>query len=127
MAQPSFDQSLHRMFQEHPALPDTPLFAARLEQRLERDWTIRRLAIGVTGGGVGVIALLQLAGQAGLARTLTQVESSSGVISRNVDLVSVSLRTLQQSVPYSTEVMWLLGGMLVLAAGLLATRAVDQF
>jgi hypothetical protein len=29
--------------------------------------------------------------------------------------------------PYSTEVMWLLGGLLVLGVGLLATRVVDEF
>lgn len=127
MSEQPFEQTLHRLFQDSPTLPDTPLFTARLTGRMERDWTLRRLLIGVTGGGVGLIGLWQFIGQAGVARTLGAVEASTGAMTRNADLARASFGALSQALPYSTEVFWLLGGMLVLAAGLLATRAVDQF
>jgi hypothetical protein len=126
MNEPSFEHRLHRLFQEAPVLPDAPLFAARLAQRLERDWTLRRLLIGFTGAAVGLAAMWQLIGQAGVARTLGAVEASTGAFSRNVDLVSVSVTALRQVFPYSTEVTWMLGGMVALAIGLLATRVVDR-
>lgn len=126
MADP-FEHTLHRLFQESPALPDAPLFAARLTARLERDWTLRRLLIGATGGAVGMAALWQLIGATGVSRVLSAFETSTGTLSRQADLVSASVGSLQQVIPYSNEVVWLLGGLLVLAAGLLATRAVDQF
>lgn len=126
MAEP-FEVQLHRLFQETPASPDAPLFAARLTARLERDWTLRRLLIGFTGGAVGLASLWQLVGSTGLSRVFGAVQSSTGVLSRQADMLSVTAGSLQQVFPYSTEVMWLLGGLLVLGAGLLATRVVDEF
>ena len=126
MAEP-FEVQLHKLFQESPSLPDAPLFAARLTARLERDWTLRRLLIGFTGGAVGLAALWQFMGASGVSRAFGAMESSTGVLTRQADMLSLTASSLQQVFPYSTEVMWLLGGLLVLGAGLLATRVVDEF
>ena len=126
MADPSFEHALHRLFQDGPTLPDAPLFAARIEAKLEREWTLRRLLIGAGGAAAGVLATWQAMGSSVLSRILGAIELPSGALSRQNDILRASAGVLQQ-LPYSGEVVWLLGGMVLLAAGFLATRAADQF
>ena len=51
MADPAFELTMQRLFAEAPPAPDAPLFAQRLEQRLEFRWTLRRLVIGFAALG----------------------------------------------------------------------------
>ncbi|CAN5272483.1 hypothetical protein BH09PSE2_BH09PSE2_14240 [soil metagenome] len=126
MADASFEHTLHRLFQDNPSLPDSPLFAARIEAKLERDWTLRRLLIGAGGAAAGVLATWQVMGSNVLTRIVGAIELPTGALSRQNDVLRVSAGALQQ-LPYSGEVVWLVGGLVLLAAGFLATRAADQF
>jgi len=55
MAERNFEVELGRMFGEAPALPAADLFALRVDERLNRGWTLRRLVIGGMGVAGGVI------------------------------------------------------------------------
>ncbi len=126
MADPSFEHALHRLFQESPNLPDAPLFAARIEAKLEREWTMRRLLIGAGGAAAGVLVTWQVMGSSVVTRIMGAVELPTDALARQNDVLRVSAGVLQQ-LPYSGEVVWLVGGLVLLAAGFLATRAADQF
>jgi hypothetical protein len=126
MADPSFEHALHRLFQDAPVLPDAGRFAARIEARLEREWTARRILIGLGGAAAGVAAMWQLMGASTLARLVGAVENPTGAVARQTDALRLSLGAVQ-SLPYAGEVTWLLGGMILLAVGLLGARAADQF
>ncbi|MEI9965940.1 MAG: hypothetical protein WDM92_16195 [Caulobacteraceae bacterium] len=56
MAELDFESRLNRWFTEAPAFPDADRFAARVQDRLDRSWTLRRLMIGAAGLVGGVIA-----------------------------------------------------------------------
>ena len=60
MADLDFDMRLSRMFAEAPALPDGDAFAQRVEAKLERNWTMRRVLIGAAGLGGGLIVAGQM-------------------------------------------------------------------
>lgn len=121
-----FDRRLQRLFCEAPPRPDAELFSAQLRERLDRAWTLRRFLIGAAGAGGGAVALWQLAGSAMVARfdelsrlpSLLALRQAMGVLAD-----APALRAL----PFSGEIVWLMGGLLVLAAGLVATRMVDEF
>src|SRR5580704_8318976 len=62
MAERNFEVELGRMFAEAPALPDANLFALRVDERLNRGWTVRRLVIGGMGVVGGLIGGAQVLG-----------------------------------------------------------------
>ena len=57
MSADEFDPFVERLFARTPAMPDAPLFTARVEQRLQRGSRVRFLALslaGLIGGAVAV-------------------------------------------------------------------------
>ena len=57
MSADEFDPFVERLFARTPAMPDAPLFTARIEQRLQKGSRVRFLALslaGLIGGAVAV-------------------------------------------------------------------------
>src|SRR3712207_4422875 len=69
MSDPSFEARLERLFAQPPRLPDSEQFAARVEARLEREWSLRRGFIAVAGLAGGAVAVTQTVGSQLTART----------------------------------------------------------
>jgi hypothetical protein len=131
MADPEFDAQLARMFAEHPPFPDQGVFAAKVEARLDRGWGVRRLVIGVLGLGGGVVAAGQGLGGNLLGRLLSASQASVNVAQHTASSAPDMLALLGQSwglrIPsVGNEVIWLVLGLLAVAAALLATRALED-
>ena len=62
MAELDFEMALDRMFAEAPAFADADLFALKVDERLDRGWTFRRMLIGCLGLVGGLIGGAQLLG-----------------------------------------------------------------
>ena len=54
MAEIDFERRLERLFADAPAFSDESAFAARVEQRLNRGWNVRRWFIGAAGVASGI-------------------------------------------------------------------------
>ena len=57
MSADEFDPMVERLFARTPAMPDAPLFTAKVEQRLQKGSRVRFLALslaGLVGGAVAV-------------------------------------------------------------------------
>ena len=125
MADPDFEARLLRLFAEAPDLADADGFARRIETRLDRSWTWRRLLIGTAGVGGGAIAVAQTVG----AHLFDRVAGFSGA---SAAAVSQGAKTLSQlpllsALPIGGEVLWVGAGLAVLAVVLVATRALENF
>ncbi len=125
MAEPAFEQRLVRLFADAPSAPDAPLFAHRLEARLDRAWTARRLTIGVAAFGSASAAVWQFAASAGVARLEEAARAPLMLIDKRLRLAEAAANLLH-ALPLAGEAVWLLGGLVLLAAGLAATRLVDE-
>jgi hypothetical protein len=125
MADRSFEMELDRLFAEAPAFPDSDLFATRVETRLDRGWTFRRLLIGGLGVAGGLIGGAQIIGS-GLLSKLSQVgERSNHMVSSGLgDLTADHI--LPGGLPINGEVLWMSAALAVLAIGLVATRAIKD-
>ena len=62
MADFELESKLDKLFADGPAFDDADQFANKIEQRLSRRWTTRRLLIGGVGGLGGLIGVGQLMG-----------------------------------------------------------------
>jgi hypothetical protein len=127
MADHEFETRLHRLFGEAPAFPDAPLFAARVDGRLDRGWTARKLLIGgagVVGGGFAVAQLLT----ANFGARLREISNDSLNAAQNglAHLPGAAELTNLRALPFSGEAVWLVLGLAVLAGALLATRSVEE-
>ena len=63
MSADEFDPFVERLFARTPAMPDAPLFTARIEQRLQKGSRVRFLALslaGLIGGAVAVRETMQV-------------------------------------------------------------------
>jgi hypothetical protein len=120
-----FDLQLQRLFAQAPAMPDAAAFAERLQRRLDRRWAIRRVMITMAGVAGGVITLWQvmsahLIAQADIA---SQAPAAQARHAFSVALLRVHMATsVIQALPFGGEALWLIAGLAVMAAALLATR-----
>ncbi len=119
-----FEHDLQRLFAEAPPRPDAELFALRVRERLDMTWTWRSLAVGCAGAGAGALALWQLGGAQVLARLGEAVQAPVGDAWRRAPVLADVAQALQAA-PVPPELVWLLGGLTLLAAGFAATRAFD--
>ena len=126
MSDPRFEHELQRLFAEAPSRPDAALFAHRVRERLDMTWTWRRMAVGAAGAGAGAFALWQLGGAQVLARLSETAQAPLEELSRRAPGVSQVAQVLREA-PLPPELVWLLGGLALLAAGFAVTRAVDEF
>ncbi|MGZ8408248.1 MAG: hypothetical protein ACXWVJ_09495 [Caulobacteraceae bacterium] len=126
MSDLDFEYRLERMFAAAPAFADSAAFAQRVESRLDRNWAMRRVMIGVAGLGGGLIAAMQMIG----SRFGEQVNGLGGdavaQAGRAFGSFSPEWKALSY-LPYSTEVLWMGAGLAVLAVALIATRAIEEF
>jgi hypothetical protein len=121
----AFDVQLQRLFAQAPPTPDAADFAERLQRRLNRRWAIRRVLITLAGVAGATITAWQvmsahLIAQADIA---SHAPTAAARHAFAVALLRVHLATsLVQALPFGGEALWLIGGLAVMAAALLATR-----
>ena len=124
MADPDFDARLLRMFADAPELGDADGFANRVEDRLARAWTVRRLLIGAAGLGGGAIAVAQAVGSHAFERVANFSGASTAAVTQGAR--TISQLPLMSALPVGGEVMWVGAGLAVLAVALVATRALEN-
>jgi hypothetical protein len=93
MSADEFDPEIERLFARTPAMPDAPLFTARVEQRLQKGSRFRVLALGLAGVVGGAVAIRE---------TLTVNIDNDGVIAgdamgRGIQSASASAQSAVQS------------------------------
>jgi hypothetical protein len=124
MADPEFETRLLRLFAETPELADADGFAGRIEARLERAWTLRRLMIGAAGLGGGGIAVAQTLGAHLFDRVAGFSDASAAAVTQGARTLS-QLRLLE-ALPVGGEVLWVGAGLALLAVALMATRSLEN-
>jgi hypothetical protein len=125
MADPDFDARLMRLFAEAPAFADADGFAQRVENRLDRTWTVRRVLIGAAGLAGGAIAVGQAVGANVFDRIVGFSDASAATMAHSARALS-QLRFLSE-LPVGAEVLWVGAGLAVLAVALMATRSLENF
>ncbi len=119
-----FEARLERLFAQPPRLEDGAAFTRRVESKLERGWTVRRLLIGVAGLAGGFVAVSQ-------AMTSEMFERVNGISLPAVSFSSPSTgeSVLSQEtarVLASGEVTWMAAALIGLAFAFAASRWVEN-
>jgi len=125
MAEREFEAKLERMFSEPAPMPDADLFARSVEERLDRAWRLRTIGIATAGAVGGVIALGQTLGS-GLGLRLREASASSALA---FDTAYESLTRQSESVlamDAGAGMFWVVSVLMVLTAGIAATRLLDE-
>ncbi|MBO9709949.1 MAG: hypothetical protein J7521_17250 [Caulobacter sp.] len=123
MAEPDFEAQLSRLFDRPPSLGDAEQFAARVTQRLERGWAIRRIAIGATGVVAGLAAAAQLIS----SRFSAEFSSMSHEGAQKLDLgLDKVLARYDLGSLGSSETVWLAVALALAAVAFAVTRLVDE-
>lgn len=125
MADPEFDARLMRLYAETPAFADADGFARRIEDRLDRTWTLRRVLIGAAGLAGGAIAVGQALGGANLFDRIVGISDASAQTMTNGTRALSQLRLLSE-LPVGSEVLWVGAGLFALAVALMATRSLEN-
>jgi hypothetical protein len=123
MAELDFERRLERLFADAPAFPDETLFAATVERKLDRGWTMRRWLIGAAGVVGGVVGASQL-----MASRLDLEAASSGssrLMRASMEEWAPRLEILS-ALPAGSSVVWLASGLAVLALGFVLTRVIEE-
>ena len=126
MAELEFERRLERLFNEPPAFSDEKVFAALVETKLARGWSIRRWTIGVAGLVGGVIGASQLI----MSNFMQQLEVASTGSTRLIETGMQQLAPrvdLLSALPAGSSVVWIASGMAVLAFGFAITRVFEEF
>ncbi len=131
MPERRFEMDLDRWFGEAPSFPDAEFFALRLEARLDRGWTFRRLLIGGLGALGGVILGAQILGS-GLAGRLSEVSALSQGSLGLQWVQHASRRLLPEGLgvpglPIDTDVVWMSAALAAVALGFAVTRVLREF
>ena len=119
-----FEARLERLYTQPPRLSDSNAFARRVEDRLEREWSLRRgliLVAGVVGAGV---ALSQLAGSEVYQRVSAMAEPALRVAGQGLGAFAPS-EILTQPILWTGEALWTLAAVGGLIAAFAATRWAD--
>ncbi|MBI1406095.1 MAG: hypothetical protein GC145_08220 [Caulobacter sp.] len=127
MSDLEFETRLDRLFAEPPYFEDAEGFARKVESRLERGWSIRRLFIGAAGVVAGLFGASQLMG-AGIFLKAAGVEASEQAsMAGKVWHQVVSASSNMGALPVSPEVLWMTAALGVTALGFAITRATQEF
>ena len=128
MSDPSFEARLERMFAQPPRVEDPERFAARVEARLEREWSLRRGFIAVAGLAGGVIAVTQTVGTQMMARGGDMLQPVVANLNKGL---STSWQTgwlnLQSQALLDGQTFWIVAALGGLAATVAVARAADSF
>ena len=126
MAELEFERRLERLFSEPPAFSDEKAFAVSVEQKLDRGWTLRRWIIGAAGLVGGVVGASQLIMSNFVERVETASQGSTRLIEAGFTQWTPRLEMLS-ALPAGSSVVWIAGGMAVLAIGFVVTRVLEEF
>ena len=126
MAELEFERRLERLFNEPPAFSDEKAFAVSVEQKLDRGWTLRRWVIGAAGLVGGVVGASQLIMSNFVERVETASQGSTRLIEAGFSQWTPRLEMLA-ALPAGSSVVWIAGGMAVLAIGFVVTRVLEEF
>ena len=126
MAELEFERRLERLFNEPPALSGEGAFAALVEQKLNRGWTLRRGIIGAAGLVGGVVGASQLIMSNFIEQVETASKGSTRLIEAGMSQWAPRLEMLS-ALPAGSSVVWIAGGMAVLAIGFVVTRVLEEF
>jgi hypothetical protein len=121
----AFDVQLQRLFAQTPPTSDAAEFADRLQRRLNRRWALRRVLITLAGVSGAMITLWQVMSAHLIARAdvASQAPAAEARHAFTVALLRLHMATnLVQALPFGGEILWLIAGLAVMAAALLATR-----
>jgi hypothetical protein len=125
MAERSFEADLERRFAEAAPFPDQDLFVARVAGALDRGWGFRRLVIGGLGLAGGLIGGAQILRFGLLGRIVAMSNPGHLLATTNFERLPIA-RDLAQAISsgasMDTEVLWMSGGLALLAVGLFVTR-----
>jgi hypothetical protein len=116
-----FEARLERLFAQPPHVQDPIAFARRIEARLDREWTLRRLAIGAAGLAGAVIMLSQTLGSQVFARLETFAGPTRRLAAEQWQVVTGESLLTQPGL-LSGEVLWTLAAVGGLIAAFAATR-----
>ncbi len=126
MSDPEFDARLGRLFSEAPAFGDADGFARRIEDRLARAWTVRRMLIGLAGVVGGLVAAGQMLGGGHLWEAASGLSAQvGGAVARGGQ--AVGQFHVLSDLPIGGEVLWMGLGLAVLAVVLVAARSLEEF
>jgi hypothetical protein len=123
MAELDFERRLERLFAEPPAYADDEAFAARIERRLDRGWTARRLLIGSAGVIGGVIGASQMFAS-NLPHRMAAAEGSARALSSG--LTQTEPVQWMSTLPSGGVVVWIAIGVAVLMIGFVLTRVIEE-
>lgn len=128
MAELDFERRLERLFAEAPAFADEKAFVAAVERKLDRGWTMRRWLIGAAGLVGGVLGASQLV----MSNIMGEVEAASAASAGSARLVQASLAQwaprldVLATLPAGSSVVWVAGGLALLALGFVVTRVIEE-
>jgi hypothetical protein len=116
-----FEGRLERLFSQPPRVADPEAFVRRVEARLEREWTLRRLFIGAAGAVGAAITLGQTLGSGVFSRLEAFAGPAGEELTRRA--ASFNLETLMgDQMIWTGEALWSIAVLAGLAAAFAATR-----
>jgi hypothetical protein len=128
MSADEFDPFVERLFARTPAMPDAPLFTARVEQRLQKGSRIRFLALslaGVIGGAVAVRETMQVDIDLGASEGVVAGDAlGQGIQSASLNVQSsvqsgldqLGLANLELGSMSGMQLFWIAAGALIVLA-----------
>jgi len=132
MSADEFDPEIERLFARSPAMPDSALFTARVEQRMQKGSRTRFMVLGTAGVVGGLVAVREVlsvnfnmgaadtAPTAAMGRSLESVSfSAQSAIQSSLD--QAGLGNLEFGSMNGMQMFWIAAGALiaVAAAGVL--------
>ena len=121
-----FERELDRMFADAPVFADADLFTRRVDERLGRGWTFRRVLIGGLGLLGGVIGGGQLLGSGLIGQLGAFTSQGNLMLSHSIQDLKPQ-EFMSQMGPLSGEVLWMSAGLAVVAVGFAVTRVIREF
>jgi RNA polymerase sigma-70 factor (ECF subfamily) len=122
---PLFETRLARLFAAAPTFADADLFALRVNDRLDRGWTLRGTVIGVLGFAGGLVVVAQTAATGVLARVQSLPDHSTAAIGRALDHI-LPWRLSISGLPLAGEAIWIVAALAALALGYAIVRAIRE-
>jgi hypothetical protein len=125
MSDPSFEARLERLYAQSPRVTDAEGFARRVESRLDREWSLRRVLIGAAGVAGGTVAVTQMVG----AQMSTRLAGALEPLNRSVSQgwQSSWYADLQTGGLFSGDAVWILTALAGLGLSLAVARMADAF
>jgi hypothetical protein len=132
MSADEFDPDIERLFARSPQMPDSALFLAQVEQKLQKGSQVRFLALslaGVIGGAVAVRETMSVSLTAGdgvvggnaLGQGIrSALLSSEGIVQSGLD--QLGLTSLELGSMGGMQLFWIAAGALIAVAAAGVTR-----